>query len=820
MKLGELSSRLPTGLKTGTIRPMPFFLRLLGLMFVAVTFCHAAQPLTVTGSSTPELYLEESEELIMLGNAQIEVHFDRKRGGVLCAIVDKRQETRYALEGQKIQGEWVAELEQGALTAATMEYEGGTGELDGAQAVLTLISRGPMGRLIHTYRLRSEGDLLKSQCRVEAEQPFLLKTVRFALEHLVLDDDLAQNEYLYPPTWLHLMRGPVAGSTWEVMNQRYIYGVQQPTDKLMLPFVMLHQRETGAAIALAAFNSQAKVLVGAVGGEAGRLQGEFFHFRKLTAAQTQEAGTVCLTFPQGGWKAAFTAQRTMLMEEVGYRAPKTLPALVKDLVIIWHGIPGVGVMHYDDLAKDLGMLHEVGANAVIVGGKVWACPATGKGEGTILDYIPVPQNGRVVPGEDVGGAEGFHRLVTRAHELGMKLFAWGPVSMAGIARQSQEATKQPDWWIYKEDGSFNDWYSFMAPANPQAVGWRRFVAENVRQLLTEYRLDGFWLDSSWQDHQLNAKAVDGWQGAPNGAKYSLLDEIVAAAKAVNPDAVMMGEIAGAEAMSRLDLAYLQVHGIWPAIDPSLVQEMIEAQELCRLPGVRPFGQIELGQGFYPELGDATSRELADRYSDSWIAKTFLVSTMERVPVYFGMNWGLAILKQASPEGSPEEPAVAKALHERALYTRWYEQLRRINSVRSTHRVLIDGATHFDEVEASQPNVVHFVRATETDAAIVLLNAGKEREEVAVSLKKAERFGVKPSERYRVVNLMNGEALGKDGETSWSGEALLASGLTLSLEGYEGAVLTITRLEAPHGQSQTAAARAGSPGGLPAPHSRP
>ena len=91
-------------------------------------------------------------------------------------------------------------------------------------------------------------------------------------------------------------------------------------------------------------------------------------------------------------------------------------------------------------------------------------------------------------------------------------------------------------------------------------------------------------------------------------------------------------------MSRVDINYLHCHGIWPVIKPDEMQTFVEMEELNRIPGMRPFGQLELGKGFYAELGDAASRELAEQYKDSWLAKTFLVSTLNRVPVYFGFNW--------------------------------------------------------------------------------------------------------------------------------------------------------------------------------------
>ena len=107
----------------------------------------------------------------------------------------------------------------------------------------------------------------------------------------------------------------------------------------------------------------------------------------------------------------------------------------------------------------------------------------------------------------------------------------------------------------------------MAPANPASPGWRDFFKRIVTRAVKDYGIDGFWLDSSWQDHALNYKAPDGWYGGPNGSKVSMIQEIVDTAKDINPEVVTMGEVAGIEYTTRLDIDYLQAFGIWPALKP-------------------------------------------------------------------------------------------------------------------------------------------------------------------------------------------------------------------------------------------------------------
>lgn len=734
---------------------------------------HAAG-ITISGDASGELYLLEEENRVTFGNADIEFVFDTAQGGALVQIVDKNSTTTFTFPGQHINGQWSIEI---TPASAFPNYEGGECSFDENEAVLRLQSSHADGQLTHIYRLKKGAKylILESIFSNKTDHPVFLGNFRYTLANLAIGESIEDNQYIYPPTWLHFMKGNIADATPDEMNARYIYGYSQSTDKMMLPYAMIFNQASRDTLAMAAVNSRAKVFTGAFGGEAGTLDCRFDHFRMVQPEENIAAGTVYLSALQGGWQQAMQDEKDILIKEAGFRAPAGLPAFVKDLVIVWHGIPGVNVHNYHNLGEKLKNLSDAGVNAVIVGGKLWHCPASGNGEGTIFDYIPIPRDGWVVPAADTGGLDGLKELMNTAHALGMKLFTWGPVSMAGIAREAAEAASKPDWWIHKENGEFNDWYHFMAPANPHSEGWRNFFLNNIEKIVRDYGVDGFWLDSSWQDHQRNYQAADGWQGAPNGAKLELVDQIVAAAKTINPDCVVMAEASGAEFMSRVDIAYLQVHGIWPAVPPEGIQEMLIAQEINRIPRVRPFGQIELGAGFYPELKDENARRIAQDYADSWIAKTFLTSTLDRIPVYFGLSWDIDLLFLPDANNPNREK-----------FQRWFDMVARINKVRSENREIIDGETIFGAIETSSPSVVNYLRKEGENVSIIVLNAEKTEQAVTVKISKPEILNIERGKKCTITNLMNGE--------KQEAAALPDTGFPLTLAGYEGAVLKITPCE--------------------------
>jgi hypothetical protein len=744
-------------------------------------------------------YLREDGSLLALGNGTVEFVFDRQRGGQLVGMTDTRAPgLALAAAGTRLAGQWEFDLEGSpAFGSATATFLAGAYASDRQGATLEIRSeRSGDVRLTQTYALPGAGDYLI--CRGVLEnltgRPLYLKQYQFTLANLAIGGSLEGNRYAYPPHVFGFLQGDLREATAEFMGKRYIYGHLQETGKLMLPYAMIHHDRLGECIAIASVNPRTVARVGALGGVSGTLTGHFGLFKTLQPSQKEDLGTVYLALHRGDWQQGTLAEKALLMKEAGFRAPPTQPQDLADTVIMSDGIPGVNVSTFDDLGDLLPDYRAAGITTLHIGGMHFFCPSVLDPQKGVEGFIPVPLNGYATPNPQAGGREGLARLVARAHQQGMRLTVWGPFSMSGISVESAEATREPDWWVYDKDGNFSFWYPFIAPANPNSPGWRAFFLDNVRKLVTDYGVDGFWLDSSWLDHSLNYRAADGWYGGPNGAKASLMGEIVDLAKGLNPDVLVMAEGGGAAYMSKVDAAYTQAFGIWPGLSAEEMQTFVLAEELNRLPGVRPFGQICQGIGFFADL-QGRPHEMAVKYKDSWMAKTLLVSTLDRVPIYFGLNWGIGYILHAGnlrfPPGTENNPERLEAERSQQEFAVWFESFKRINRIRAENAEIREGETSFGAFSVSSPSVVHYLRHRRGRSSLVLVNAEPQPQQVTVRVEQAALLGLRPGRHYRVDELMTGTRLARaDGRSVWTGAELLGEGIGVALAGYGGAVLQI------------------------------
>lgn len=754
----------------------------------------------IKGAGAGKCSIEETDETIILRNDLVEYVFDKMKGGVLSNITDtKNPSVIFHVPGQSLVGEWgISIVDSASVSSASSRYQRGEYTSEKGQCMLKLFSNTQGGELEQIYSLKDTERSLKCQavyCN-KKQADVMVGAFGYTLSNLAIGGSLDGNRYIYPPTWLHYMRGDVKGATQGLMSAQYIYGSLQPTDKMQLPYSMIYNDSRGESMTIAAVNSRTKAYVGALGGDSGLLRTAFDLYKFVKPGERLELGTAYLSLWNKDWQSSMVAEKELLMQAARYSAPKRRPDFVNNLVIVWDGFPGYGFDTFDGLSKVLPVYKELGINAMIIGGRTWSCYFDRDPSSGVEGFIPMPQNGQIVPSATTGGEAGLERLVAKAHSLGMKIFAWGPTSLAGIDNHSDELTSHPDWWIYGKDGQLSRWYRFMLPPDSDSKGWQDFYTANVSRVIGKYGLDGFWLDSSWQDHGLNYKAADGWYGGPNGAKIGLVEKIVDTAKKANPDCVVMSESSGAELMSRVDINYLQVRGIWPAIKPEELQTFIKMEELNRIPGMRPFGHIELGVGFYADLGDETNRELAKKYKDSWIAKTFLVSTLDRVPVYFGLNWGIGVLANEDKDvtlapGLESNPERLQAEADKELFKKWASGLKTINRVRTENIEIRRGETVFGCINASSPSIVNFVRSLSDKKSIVLLNADNTAQTVNIKVLDMKALELAPDGKYKISNLMTDKLIENgSGNVVWKGSELSSKGIELALDGYQGAVLKI------------------------------
>ncbi len=741
----------------------------------------------------------EEGGLVTLGNEAAEFVFDTRKGGQLVGLSDRRAAgLTLVAAGATLAGQWEFDVEgRPAFTSAATTYLEGSYASDRHGALLELRSERPGEvRLTQTYALPAAGAYLICRGVLEnlAPQPLLLKQVQFALSNLAIGGSLDGNRYAYPPHVFGFLHGDLSEATPEFMAKRYIYGHLQETGKLMLPYAMIHNDSLRECIAIASVNPRTVARVGALGGASGTLLGHFGLFKTLQPGAREDLGTVYIALHRGDWQQGALAEKALLMAEAGFGAPRSAPQDLADTVIMSDGIPGVNVRTFDDLGDLLKDYREAGITTLHIGGMHFYCPSVDDPRKGVEGFIPVPVDGYAVPNPQAGGLDGLRRLVSRAHEQGMRLTVWGPFSMSGISVESREATSRPDWWVYGKDGAFNLWYPFIAPANPNSAGWRAFFLENVRRVVADYGVDGFWLDSSWLDHQLNYRAADGWYGGPNGAKTGLVADIVRLAKELNPNALVMAEGGGAAYMSMVDAAYIQAFGIWPGIGAEEMQTLVLAEELNRLPGVRPFGQVCQGIGFFAEL-QGRPHDLAEKYKDSWMAKTLLVSTLDRVPIYFGLNWGIGRILHAGnlefPPGTENNPERLEAERSEKEFAAWFDSFKRINRIRAQNDEIRAGATRFDVFSVSSPSVIHYLRHGRDRKSLILINAEPQPQQVTVRITQPGPLRLRPARHYAVTDLMTGARLvGAGASAVWTGAEVLQDGIRVSLAGYGGAVLKI------------------------------
>jgi hypothetical protein len=757
--------------------------------------------LTIKSGGGGPCRIKETAQTMVLSNGVIECVFDKTHGGALSDIKDlENASVRFHASREAISAEWSIDLlSDGAIASSGTQYRNGEYTSGSGECVLQLHGSTPGGKLLQIYALKEHGRTLKCQAiyRNDRKTKVMIGRYGFTLANLSIGGRLDDNRFIYPPTFFHFMKGDMSSAADEAaMGRKYIYGLLQSTDMMQLPYSMVYNDKARECVTLAAVNSRTKAWVGVQCSGSGRLRTAFDLHKFLNPAESQELGAAYLSLRNTDWQSSMTAEQDLLMREAGYGAPRRRPEWVNDLVILWDGFPGVGFDTFDGFAKLLPRYQELGINAVIIGGRTWHCYFDKDPKSGVDGFIPIPQRGKIVPSETTGGEAGLRRLIAKAHSLGMKLFAWGPTSLAGIDNHSAEAATKPDWWIYDKDGQLSRWYPSILPPDSNSAGWRQFCLSNVRRVIEGYGLDGIWLDSSYQAHGLNYKTADGWYGGPNGAKNDLIGKIVDVAKTANPDAVVMSESSGVELMSRVDINYLHCHGIWPVIKPEELQTLVTAEELNRIPGMRPFEQLELGKGFYAELGDKASRELAEKYKDSWLAKTFLVSTLDRVPVYFGFNWPLGVLLSEgkhppAAKGTENDPERLKAEAEKEKFRKWCAAFKTINRVRRENIEIRRGNTVFDAVEVSSPSIVHFVKTLPGMESIVLLNADHVAQTVTAKTSNPRALRLSSGQKYQIRNLMTGEFVRHpSGKPSWRGSEFSGSGFAIALDAYQGAILKI------------------------------
>ncbi len=117
-----------------------------------------------------------------------------------------------------------------------------------------------------------------------------------------------------------------------------------------------------------------------------------------------------------------------------------------------------------------------------------------------VDYH-VPDN---LPGEELGGAEGFARFMKAAHDLGFKVMAhmnvWGmaldhPLYPQFKQHQIHDLFGRPVSWEvdYDKDENIEPTFAYISPDAPE---FRQLMIDCIGRLVNDYAIDAFHLDQS------------------------------------------------------------------------------------------------------------------------------------------------------------------------------------------------------------------------------------------------------------------------------------------------------------------------------------
>ncbi|MCJ7842143.1 DUF6259 domain-containing protein [Lederbergia sp. NSJ-179] len=143
------------------------------------------------------------------------------------------------------------------------------------------------------------------------------------------------------------------------------------------------------------------------------------------------------------------------------------------------------------------------------------------------------------PSKDMGGAQGFQRLVKKAHDLGVKV-----VPMLGANNANIEVIKQlgleniamKDTWGHEVRCDWVDWdYDLFIEnncilANMGHPDFLKYMIDKSSDLIHSYGVDGIFLDiSRW------------WENDPNYSPYEGLVEWAKEMKRLHPETLLFGE---------------------------------------------------------------------------------------------------------------------------------------------------------------------------------------------------------------------------------------------------------------------------------------
>lgn len=152
-----------------------------------------------------------------------------------------------------------------------------------------------------------------------------------------------------------------------------------------------------------------------------------------------------------------------------------------------------------------------------------------------------------VPRSDLGGPEAFKKGIQALHEAGGKIIIYLEAFI--VSRRTEWAKKHSDWAMMDEDGKFYSYYDtgdrFYLMYPGPGSGWREYISDLARDMVSKYDVDGIVLDSygyqwDWIDYNPSHPAgLD--KTVWNKYAVKLVQDVRRKVQEVKPDAIVMLE---------------------------------------------------------------------------------------------------------------------------------------------------------------------------------------------------------------------------------------------------------------------------------------
>ena len=157
--------------------------------------------------------------------------------------------------------------------------------------------------------------------------------------------------------------------------------------------------------------------------------------------------------------------------------------------------------------------------------------------------------GDYVPRSDFGGAKAFQEAVKKIQGLGGKIILYLEAFI--ISRSSKIGREQgPKWAMMGKDGKYLGYFRNMDHTYYQmwpgkGSGWSKYLSDLAEQMITEFDVDGFHLDSygmvqEWRDH--HPDHADGLEpGEFDRSAVDLMQDFRKRIRSVKPGAIVIME---------------------------------------------------------------------------------------------------------------------------------------------------------------------------------------------------------------------------------------------------------------------------------------